>query len=61
MKVIKKFFQSKLAITSIERLFSIEKKEYEQLFKVLSEDIENYIYIMPYYCIYNTERTVKIQ
>jgi len=59
MKVIKKFFQSKLAITSIERLFSIEKKEYEQLFKVLSEDIENYIYIMPYYCIYNTERTVK--
>ena len=45
MKVIKKFFQSKLAITSIERLFSIEKKEYEQLFKVLSEDIEKlYIY-----------------
>ncbi len=45
MKVIKKFSQSKLAITSIEKIFNIEKKEYEQLFKVLSEDIENYIYI----------------
>ena len=59
MKVINKFSQSKLAITSIEKLFNIEKKEHEELFKELCDNIEKYIYLIPYNCLYDTERTFK--
>ena len=59
IKSINNYSQSKLAISSIEKLFKIDKKEYEKFFKVISEDIENYIYIIPYNCIYDTERTCK--
>ena len=59
IKIIKKFSCSNLAISSIEKLFNIEKKDYEELFKELGDNIENYIYLIPYNCFYDTERTFK--
>ena len=59
IKIIKKYSSSNLAITSIEKLFNIEKKEYEELFKEISDNIENYIYLLPYDCFFDTERTCK--
>ena len=59
IKIIKKYSSSNLAITSIEKLFNIEKNEYEELFKEISDNIENYIYLLPYDCFFDTERTCK--
>ena len=59
IKIIKKYSSSKLAITSIEKLFDIEKQDYKELFKELSDNIKNYIYFLPYNCFYDTERTFK--
>ena len=53
IKIIKKFSSSNLAISSIQ------KEDYRILFKELSENIKKYIYIMPYDCQYDTERTLK--
>ena len=59
MKIIKKYSHSELAYSSIEKLFNIDKSEYKELFEELSEKIENYIYILPYNCTFDTERTCK--
>lgn len=59
IKIIKKFSRSELATSSIKKLFDIEKQEYKELFKELSDNIENYIYFLPYNCLYDTERTFK--
>ena len=59
IKIIKKFSSSNLAISSIERTFNIEKNEYEELFKEISDNIEKYIYLLPYDCFFDTERTSK--
>lgn len=59
IKIIKKYSGSKLAFSSIEKLFNIDQKEYEELFKELSENIENYICLMSYNCFFDTERTFK--
>ena len=59
MKIIKKFVCSNLAFSSIKKLFDIEQEEYKNLFKELSENIENYIYLLPFNCTFNTERTSK--
>lgn len=58
-KIIKNYVKSNLAISSIEKLFNIKKNEYKTLFNELSENIEKYIYIIPYDCFYDTERTFK--
>ena len=59
IEIIKKYSRSNLAISSIEKLIDIQKKDYELLFKELSDNIENYIYLMPYDCFFDTERTFK--
>jgi len=48
IKIIKKYSCSSLAISSIEKIFNINKKDYKELFKELSDNIENYIYLIPY-------------
>ena len=59
IKIIKKYSCSSLAISSIEKIFNINKKDYKELFKELSDNIENYIYLIPYDCPFDTERTFK--
>ena len=59
IKIFKKVSKSNLIFTSIEKLFNIEKEEYEELFNELSYNIEKYIYFLPYNCFYDTERTFK--
>ena len=59
IKIIKKYSCSKLAVSSIEKLFNINKNDYKELFKELSENIEKYIYLMPYDCLFDTERTFE--
>ena len=48
-----------MAVSSLERSFNINKNDYKELFKELSENIEKYIYLMPYDCLFDTERTFK--
>ena len=59
IKIIKKFSSSNLAYSSIQKSFNIKKEEYKELFKELSDNIEKYIFIMPYNCFLDTERTFK--
>jgi hypothetical protein len=59
LEVIKKYSKSKIVHSSIEKLFKIEKEENRQLFYILSYQIENYIYFLPYNCNSDTERTSK--
>ena len=59
INILKKYSKSNLAITSIEKLFKIEKKEYIELFYEISDNIENYITFISYNCLLDTERTIK--
>jgi hypothetical protein len=59
VKVIKKYSHSNLAISSIKKLFKIDENQYKEFFKEISNNIENYVNIIPYSCIYDTERTSK--
>ena len=59
VKVIKKYSHSNLAISSIKKLFKIDENQYKEFFKEISNNIENYVKIIPYSCFYDTERTSK--
>ena len=59
LKIIKKYSKSNIIHSSIQKLFKIEEEEYRELFQILSNQIEKYIYIFPYNCYYDTERTTK--
>ena len=59
LEVIKKYSKSNIVHSSIQKLFKIEKEENRQLFYILSNHIEDYIYFLPYNCFFDTERTSK--
>ncbi len=60
-KIILNFSKSKLALTSIKKIFAINEHEYKQLFKeIKTEEILKYIYYLPYNNKFDTERTLKI-
>jgi hypothetical protein len=59
VKIIKKYSHSNLSLSSIKRLFKIDENQYKEFFKEISNNIENYVKIIPYSCFYDTERTFK--
>ena len=59
VKIIKKYSHSNLALATIKKLFKIDENQYKELFKEISNNIENYVNIIPYSCFYDTERTSK--
>jgi hypothetical protein len=60
-EIILNFAKSKLALTSIKKIFNINEDEYKQLFKeVTTEEILKYIYYLPYNNRFDTERTLKV-
>jgi len=59
LKIIKKYSHSNLALATIKKLFKIDENQYKELFKEISNNIENYVNIIPYSCFYDTERTSK--
>ena len=48
LEIIKKYAKSNLAISSIEKLFNLNKKIYTKLFKEICDNINNYLYIIGY-------------
>ena len=61
VKTILNYAKSNFSKTSIEKLFHINEKDYKELFNIVnSEKILNYIYFIPYNCMFDIERTSKI-
>ena len=48
LEIIKKYAKSNLAITSIEKLFKMDKKKYPKLYKEICDNINNYLNIVGY-------------
>lgn len=60
-QIIINYSKSKLSKKSIESLFGIKEINYKKLFdEVTTEKIMKYIYYIPYNCILDTERTLKL-
>lgn len=60
-KIILNYSKSRLAITSIKKLFNINEKEYQLLFKeVTTDQIMKYVYYFPYNNKFDSARTLKI-
>ena len=60
-KIILNYSKSKLAFTSIKKLFNINEYEYQLLFKeVTTDEIMKYVYYFPYNNKFDSVRTLKI-
>lgn len=58
LEIIKKYAKSNLAVSSIEKLFKIDKKKYTKLFEEICDNINNYLIIVGYNST-DTGRTYK--
>ena len=60
-KIILNYSKSRLAFTSIKKLFNINEYEYQQIFKeVTTDEIMKYVYYLPYNNKFDSARTLKI-
>ena len=60
-KIILNYSKSRLAFTSIKKLFNINEYEYQLLFKeVTTDEIMKYVYYLPYNNKFESARTLKI-